>query len=153
AYGGLLAIAEAALRVPTLVGHADLIIVLGGDGPSRAAVASALFRSGQALRVLISGDGDCEDIRRILISDAVPAAAIDVECASRNTMENAEYSGAILRRMGVHRALLVTSWYHVRRALGSFRKASPDVEFLPVSATEDESFWHLAWNGGGSRVV
>jgi uncharacterized SAM-binding protein YcdF (DUF218 family) len=153
AYGVLLAIAEPALSVPTRVEHADLIIVLGGDASPRAAVAAALFKSGQASWILISGDGDCQDIRRILISDAVPAAAIGVECTSRSTMENAEYSAAILQRMGVRRALLVTSWYHVRRALGSFRKAAPTVEFLPVSAREDGSFWHMAWYDGGSRIV
>ena len=153
AYAGLLVLALRALSVPSLVGHADLIIVLGGDGLPRAAVAAALYESGEASRVLISGDGDCIDIQRILMSNGVPPAAIYVVCASRNTMENAEYSAAIMRGMGVRRALLVTSWYHARRALGSFRKASPGVEFLPVSAQEDDSFWHLAWNGGGPRII
>jgi uncharacterized SAM-binding protein YcdF (DUF218 family) len=152
-YGGLLVLCERALGIPSLVSHADLIVVLGGDGPRRAAAAASLFESGVAPQVLVSGDGDCRDIQNILISRGVPSAAISIECESRNTMENAEYSAAIMRRMGVHRALLVTSWYHVRRALGSFRKADPGVEFLPVSVVEDVSFWHLAWSGSGSRAV
>jgi uncharacterized SAM-binding protein YcdF (DUF218 family) len=112
-----------------------------------------LFESGAAPHVLVTGDGDCKDIQNILISRGVPSAAISIECESRNTMENAEFSAAIMKRMGVHRAILVTSWYHLRRALGSFRKADPGVEFLPESPIEDRTLWHLAWNGDGSRIA
>ncbi len=152
-YGGLLAVAKPVLTIPTRVERADAIVVLGGDGAPRAAVAAALFRSGMAPWVLVSGDGDCLEIREVLVASGVPQKAIRIECSSRNTMENAEFSAAIMRSMEVRRALVVTSWYHSRRALGCFRKAAPVVEFMSVPASMNESVWHLAWYGGGSRIV
>jgi uncharacterized SAM-binding protein YcdF (DUF218 family) len=153
AYGILLAAAKPLLSIPTRVEQADVIVVLGGDGPPRAAAAIALYNIGAAARVLVSGDGDCQDIRMILVEGGVPDRVISVECLSRNTMENAQYSATILQSMQVQRALIVTSWYHSRRALDCFRKVAPNMEFISISVGEHDSTWNLLWGGGAPRVL
>src|SRR5207249_2969587 len=58
---------------------------------------------------------------------------IVMECDSRSTQQNAQRSVPLLRQRGVKRALLVTSWYHSRRALAVFRHAAPDIKFVAVA--------------------
>ena len=153
AYAGLVAAAKPLLSIPGLVQPADIIVVLGGDAPVRAAAAAALYNYGAAPKVLVSGDGDCQDNRAILLQQGVPDAAISVECRSRNTMQNSLFSAAIMQSAELHRALIVTSWYHTRRALDCFRQAAPGMQFTAVSAGADRSLWAHMWSLDGYRVV
>jgi len=70
---------------------ADVIVVLGGgsthERPERAA---QLFFQHAAPRILVSGAGDDEINRRILIKEGVPSGAIQLEGNSRTTRENAD---------------------------------------------------------------
>lgn len=131
--------AGAGLAVPERLLPADLILVLGGDGPPRAARAAALFQAGFAPRVLVSGQGDCTGIRDALVVGGVPAASITLECASSSTYENAAFSAPLLGRLRLRRVLLVTSWFHLRRALACFALAAPGVAWLPAPATPPPS--------------
>ena len=95
---------------------ADVIIVMGG-GHDRALRAAQLFNQNAAPRVIITGAGDDEINRRLLIANGVPARAIDVENKSTTTRENAEFTGSNFWWPEKSRtAILVTSWYHARRA-------------------------------------
>lgn len=122
------------LVVPDDVRHADVILVLGGDGPPRAAHAAALFRAGLASRVLVSGDGDCLSIRDAMVAGGVPIGAVLVECWSGSTFENAAFSAPILAQLDIGSALLVTSWFHMRRALACLSGAAPNVQWAAASA-------------------
>jgi uncharacterized SAM-binding protein YcdF (DUF218 family) len=55
-----------------------------------------------------------------------------MERSSRNTLENAEFSKAMVNPKPGERWLMVTSAYHMPRAVGLFRKAGFDVEAYPV---------------------
>jgi uncharacterized SAM-binding protein YcdF (DUF218 family) len=110
--------------------RADVMVVLGGGSWERPQRAAELFREGAAPRILLTGDGDCYSNRRELVAAGVPIAAIEVESKSRSTKENALLSVTILRRLGARRVILVTSWYHSRRARNCFRHYAPDIEFL-----------------------
>ena len=52
-----------------------------------------------------------------------------LESESRTTRENAEFSIPLLRAHGVKRAIIVTSWFHSRRALACFEHYAPDIQF------------------------
>jgi uncharacterized SAM-binding protein YcdF (DUF218 family) len=106
----------------------DVLVVLGGR-PDRADRAAELFKEGEAPKILVSGFGDDVSNEHMLERDGVPEAAIILESKSRTTRENAEFSIPLLRQMGAHRVIIVTSWYHSRRALMCFEHYAPDIQF------------------------
>jgi uncharacterized SAM-binding protein YcdF (DUF218 family) len=108
---------------------ADMIVVLGGGSHERPERAAELFKAHAAPRILISGAGDDGINRQALISNGVPASAIQIEEKSMTTRENAEFSIKMLRAENVRSAILVTSWYHSRRALKTFEHYAPEIKF------------------------
>ena len=128
-------------RVETTPG-AEAIVLLGGGmcSPGRTAPypdmtgaadrvwqAARLYHAGKAPLVISSGCSE-EDSSVVLLRDlGVPASAIRVEGASRNTAENARFSRQMLASLGIRRVILVTSAWHMRRAVWLFRHAGVDV--------------------------
>jgi uncharacterized SAM-binding protein YcdF (DUF218 family) len=153
AFLAALAAAEPLLVVRTAHAVADVIVVPAGDGPRRAQRAAEFYRSGVAPRILVTGEGDCNEVRDLLIVGHVPRTAITVECVSRNTWENARFSGRILADMGARRAVLVTSWFHTRRALACFKMAAPGVRWMSAPVERDMSAWVLTRHEEGVRVA
>lgn len=149
---GLLA-AERLLTVRSDLGRVDAIVVLGGDGPRRASRAAALYRAGVAPHVIIAGDGDCTFIRQMMIDSGVPPGVIQMECQSRNTWENARFSVPMLIEAKVRRAVIVTSWFHSRRALACFRAAAPHVAFASAPVEPEWSSWRLMEDPDSGRVL
>jgi len=129
---------------------ADVIVVLGGghDRPERAA---ELFREHVAGRVIVSGLGDTATNRIILVRDGVPANAIQLEPKSRTTKENAQFTIAMLRTQQVHSVIIVTSWYHSRRALDCFEHYGPGIKFY--SRPSMFSFERKDWTRSFGRRV
>ena len=132
----LLALAVAAIVFPQKYlcvdsgpAQADVLVILGGGSAERPERAAELFKEHAAPRIIVSGLGDCEINRQLLIEDGVPADVIKLETQSRTTRENAELTVKLLRKQKPARVILVTSWYHSRRALASFRHYAPDIKF------------------------
>jgi uncharacterized SAM-binding protein YcdF (DUF218 family) len=132
----LLALAVAAIVFPQKFlcvdsgpAQADVIVVLGGGAAERPERAAELFKEQAAPRIIVSGWGDCEINRQLLIEDGVPADVIGLETRSRTTRENAEFTVKLLRQQKAGRVILVTSWFHSRRALASFRHFAPEIKF------------------------
>ena len=133
-------------------GAPDGIIVLGGAIDGRATtdlneaaelltVVPELLRRYPNARILFSGgsgalidDGDAEAsfAARLLESFGIARNRITLEDRSRNTVENAVFSKAIVQPKPGERWLLVTSAYHMPRAIGVFRKVGFPVEPYPV---------------------
>jgi uncharacterized SAM-binding protein YcdF (DUF218 family) len=108
---------------------ADVIVILGGGDHERPARAAELFKAHAAPRILITGEGDEEINRQLLLKAGVPANVIEVEGKSRTTKENAEFSVKRLNAEKIHTAILVTSWYHSRRALRTFEHFGKELKF------------------------
>jgi uncharacterized SAM-binding protein YcdF (DUF218 family) len=108
---------------------ADVIVVLGGGSHERPERAAELFNQHAAPRIIISGKGDDGINRQLLLQSGVPAGAIQIESKSQTTRENAEFTIKLLRAEKIHSAILVTSWYHSRRALKTFEHYAPELEF------------------------
>lgn len=155
---------------------ADAIVLLGGAlGPSvpnwlpqanlslaadRLVFARQLYAAGKAPYILYSGGSlsgerpvEAEDGARLLQEWGVPAQALVVETHSRTTRENALYSLPLLRERGARRVLLLTSAWHLPRALVNFRAAAQreglDIEFIPAACDPVEisegRFPGMAW--------
>jgi uncharacterized SAM-binding protein YcdF (DUF218 family) len=65
-----------------------------------------------------------------LIEAGVPSGFIETENESRTTKENAIDAVRLLRKQGAHRVIIVTSWYHSRRALACFEHYGPELQFF-----------------------
>jgi uncharacterized SAM-binding protein YcdF (DUF218 family) len=107
----------------------EALVVLGGGSYERPVRAAELFRAHAAPRVIVTGEGDYETNRRLLQQAGVPAGAIILEPKAKSTRENALDTIPILRERGVRDVILVTSWYHSRRALRCFSHYAPDIRF------------------------
>lgn len=135
--------------------QADAIVVLGGaigtpdarrplptltDSSDRLWQAARLYRAGKAPLVLLSGGSDpavaltseARAMQIFLAELGVSATAMVLEEHSRSTLQNAAFSAALLRERGARRVLLVTSAFHMRRALDAF--AVEGVRALPAAA-------------------
>jgi uncharacterized SAM-binding protein YcdF (DUF218 family) len=120
---------DALVEVDPIAHQPDVAVLLGGDYQRRAPKAAELFLRGTAPLILVSGRGDCLQNERMLVARGVPISALLVECRARSTDENARLSVQLLHARGVRTAVLVTSLFHTRRALESFRHYAPDIDF------------------------
>ena len=120
------------LIVQTAIEPADAIVVLGGESQGRPVEGARLYKQGLAPRVFVVGTGDNERNRRALLREGVPEDLITCETASESTLENAMFVRPLLEKVGVHRAILVTSSYHTRRALAVFQQRVPGIHFEMV---------------------
>ncbi len=133
---------------------ADVIVVLGGGLHERPERAAELFQQRAAPRIIVSGAGDDEINWIILRQKGVPASAIEVEGDSTTTRENAEFTIKLLRAENVRRVILVTTWYHARRALKTFEHFAPDLKFYsrPSYFAFDRADWPQRGNGKRMRL-
>jgi uncharacterized SAM-binding protein YcdF (DUF218 family) len=124
----------------TRVSAARGIVALNEAG-ERLTEAMALARRFPAARVLFSG-GATEIVReptfgadaaaRFFAGQGLEPARLILERRSRNTWENALFSLAAAAPKPGERWLLVTSAWHMPRAIGCFRRAGFPVEPWPV---------------------
>lgn len=129
---------------------ADALIVLGGGLHERPVRAAQLYKEHAAPRIIITGYGDDLINRRLLLAAGVPASAIEIEPKSRTTQQNAEFTARLLRADGIRRAILVTSWYHSRRALKCFEHDVPGIKFY--SRPSYFAFKAADWKGRAAEV-
>jgi uncharacterized SAM-binding protein YcdF (DUF218 family) len=138
-------------------GAPDGIVVLGGsispevsaarnavalnEAAERVTVVAELARRYPAARIVFSGGNnalvsgqatEAEAALRLFESFGIAPARVIAEDRSRNTVENAVYSKQLAMPKAGERWLLVTSAYHLPRAVGVFRQAGFPVEPYPV---------------------
>jgi len=163
-------------------GAPDGIVVLGGAiepdlsavhgaavfGPSvdRIIAAADLAHRYPQARILFSGGNsrlDPSDQAReadfallVLESFGIAKDRLIIEPRSRNTQENAEFSKKLAAPKRGERWLLVTSAYHMPRAVGVFRKVGFAVEPYPVDwrlgGRDDLMSLSVVFIGGLGRI-
>lgn len=147
-------------------GAPDGIIVLGASieadlsaahntpvvrsAPDRIITAAALAHRYPNARIVFSGGSanlisndarEADFAGAIFESLGIDKSRLMMERRSRNTLENAEFSKALLMPKDGERWLLVTSAFHMPRSVGLFRKAGFAVEPYPVD-------WRVGGSGG-----
>lgn len=142
------------LPVRSAAAPEEAIVVLGGFGVPRAELAAQMFPARIAPLVIATGAGDCEAMWRTLVVNGVPPEAIETECASRSTLENAAATAAVLRRRSIASVTLVTHWFHARRAIATFRAVVPGVRFTVASVEPQATpLWRLGWETEPKAVL
>jgi uncharacterized SAM-binding protein YcdF (DUF218 family) len=146
--------APSLLYVQSSEAPADAIVLLGGECFHRPARAAELFKKGLAPTIIATGTNDWNEDRLSLIANGIAVDAMQFEKNARTTRENADYTVRLLRaeKVKVKRVILVTSWFHSRRALRCFQKAAPEIEFisLPACAGMKHTLWPS--NAEGQRT-
>ncbi len=140
---------------------ADAIVVLGGDSTGRRILKAAeLASQGYASKILVSGAkgywGHHESYHAIqfAVDHGYPASYfIPVTFPAVSTLDEAAVDVAELRKLGVHKYLLVTTVWHTARAVKIFRRAAPDLEVHGVGSVDPQ--WHngLWWTDREGRKV
>lgn len=134
---------------------ADAVLVLGGtmgpaspegylpnwsDAMERFEGGVALVQAGRAPRLLFTGgplrDGGAESegaaMRRLAVARGVPAEAIAVLGRVGNTADEVRVLADHAREHGLRRIILVTSAWHMPRAMRQFRAAGLEITAFPV---------------------
>ena len=136
----------------------DVIVVVTG-GRLRLETGLALLAAGDAKKLFISGVNPHID-RRELLRAMGPDAEREACCialghAADNTYGNARETARWMHEQGFASLRLVTSWYHMRRALLEFDRAMPRLRIVanPVFARHvaPEHVW--GWHGAAVLVI
>ena len=147
--GGLVWFAES---IPEAQGDpdetTDAIVVLTG-GSQRLQAGLRLLAAGKAKKLFISGVHPGVEVASLLRSvgqapETVPCCVV-LGHAADNTLGNALETDAWMRQEHFHSIRLVTSNYHMRRALLEFSRAMPETRVVPnpvfPEAVKQERWW------------
>ena len=85
---------------------------------------------------------EAEVMKKLLIADGVPQQDIILESESRTTMENFLNAAKIIGKGKHGRVLIVTSDYHVRRAVMTARRVGLKADGYPAVLVHDETWKH-----------
>jgi uncharacterized SAM-binding protein YcdF (DUF218 family)/glycosyltransferase involved in cell wall biosynthesis len=147
----------APLRMSAAPMRADAVVVFaGGVGESGKAGGGTEERVQHGIDVYKAGYGahlifssgyvysfpEADVMRSLAVQQGVPADAILLEQRSTNTHENVTFTGDILRQHGWRSVLLVSSPYHMRRALLAWRKVAPDIRVVPAPPPKSQFYDH-----------
>ena len=154
----ILPLEERFLRADLFGQQVDGIIILGGvenprvsmgrnahamnEAAERLTETAALARQFPEAKIVFTGGSIAVFSATTAGADAAKPALLDLgieetnrlvfENNARNTWENALYTNALVQPKPGERWLLVTSAWHMPRAIGAFRRAGFDVEAWPV---------------------
>ena len=132
---------------PEIKPEADGIVALTG-GDTRLETAVALFEKGVGKRLLVSGVAP-ETTRQTLKALAHGGrrfdCCADIDYAAEDTGGKAAEAAAWAHGHAFHSVVVVTSRYHMPRAMQEFKNVMPDVTLLPYPVDEDNvdlsSWW------------
>lgn len=145
------------LRVADWPRQADAIVVFaGGVGESgqagggyqeRVKQAVDLYRAGQAPRMIFSSGYsfvflEAQVMKELAVTQGVPESAIILEPRAANTYQNVQYVADLLRVSQWRSILLVSSPYHMRRAVLTWRKMAPEVTVIASPVPESQFYLH-----------
>jgi uncharacterized SAM-binding protein YcdF (DUF218 family) len=142
---------EEAYPVPSKP-EGDAIVILGGgayntgilkeDSTKRLLTGFVLHKQ-TGLPIILSGGAsigalpEAEIMKGFLLTLGVDKGKIYTDVNSRDTKENAQEVKKLCERLGCRRVVLVTSAYHMKRAVFTFQKAGLEVIPYPTDFKRD----------------
>ncbi len=133
--------------------NADGIVVLTG-GSSRVSDAMELLAGGYGKRLLISGvypTNAVSDISRSLTDNqSLLSCCVDLDRSAVNTRSNAAETRRWAHERGFKSLIVVTSNYHMPRAIVELSHVMPEIELIPFAVVGDR--WRVEpwWTSGAT---
>jgi uncharacterized SAM-binding protein YcdF (DUF218 family) len=132
---------------------ADGIVVLTG-GSSRVSDAMELLADGYGRRLLISGvhpTNAASDISRSLTDNqSLLNCCVDLDYSAVNTRSNAAETRRWAHERGFTSLIVVTSNYHMPRAIVELSHAMPDITLIPFAVVGDKWREEPWWTSGAT---
>jgi uncharacterized SAM-binding protein YcdF (DUF218 family) len=119
----------------------------GGGYQERVRQAVELYRAGYAKHLLFSSGfvfafPEAEIMRGLAVDEGVPASAIQLETHAANTYDNVTSSSRMIAANGWHQVLLVSSPYHMRRAVMTWHKVAPEIAVVASPVPVSQFYAH-----------
>jgi uncharacterized SAM-binding protein YcdF (DUF218 family)/glycosyltransferase involved in cell wall biosynthesis len=119
----------------------------GGGAQERLKQAVDLYKTGYAQYLILSSGyvysfHEAEAMRALAVDQGIPAGSIVLETHSTNTYQNVQFVNEILKDHHWRRILLVSSPYHMRRALMVWWKQAPEVHVVPTPVPVSQFYDH-----------
>jgi uncharacterized SAM-binding protein YcdF (DUF218 family) len=137
-------------------GTADGIAVLTG-GVARIDEAMKLLAQGKAKRLLITGvyrTTTTEALKQLASEgDQLFACCVDIDKEARNTIDNATETSQWVAAHRYHSIIVVTSNYHMPRALAELARVMPGVTLIPYSVVDNNVRLERWWTYPGTTKL
>jgi uncharacterized SAM-binding protein YcdF (DUF218 family) len=131
--------------------NADGIVVLTG-GTSRISDALELLASGRGKRLLITGVNPGttmgEIAHQVVDYNRLLSCCVDLDYSALNTLGNAVQARRWALQHDFHSLIVVTSSYHMPRALAELAHQLPDVALIPFPVVSDRLRIEPWWSNG-----
>jgi uncharacterized SAM-binding protein YcdF (DUF218 family) len=135
---------------------ADGIAVLTG-GVSRIDEAMKLLAEGKAKRVLITGVNrtvTMEELKDLASQgDQLFTCCVDIDKEARNTIDNATETSEWVALHRYNSIIVVTSNYHMPRALAELARVMPGVTLIPYSVVDNNVHLDHWWSYPGTTKL
>jgi uncharacterized SAM-binding protein YcdF (DUF218 family) len=132
---------------------ADGIVVLTG-GSSRVSDAMELLAGGYGRRLLISGvhpaSGASDISRSLNPNQTLLNCCVDLDRSAVNTRSNAAETRRWAHERGFKSLIVVTSNYHMPRAIVELSHAMPDITLIPFAVVGDKWREEPWWTNGAT---
>jgi uncharacterized SAM-binding protein YcdF (DUF218 family) len=135
--------------------RADAIVALTGPSSERVNAAIRLLEQDKGERVLISGVN--REVRRQELRALTPGSnrlfncCVDLGFEAEDTIGNAQEIANWAEAKGYDSLIVVTSDYHMARALTEIRAAAPGIDLTPYAietpSLDDSRWWRAAVTG------
>ena len=133
--------------------NADGIVVLTG-GSSRISDAVELLARGYGKRLLISGvhptNGVSDISRSLPDNQRLLTCCVDLDRSAVNTRSNASETRRWVNERGFRSLIVVTSNYHMPRAIVELSYAMPDITLIPFVVVGDKWREEPWWTSGST---
>ena len=132
---------------------ADGIAVLTG-GVARIDEAMKLLAQGKAKRLLITGVNrttSTEELKQLASQgDQLFSCCVDIDKEARNTIDNATETSQWVAQHHYTSIIVVTSNYHMPRALAELGRVMPGVTLIPYAVVENNVHLDCWWTYPGT---
>jgi len=136
------------------------VFILSGDAWDRGNEAIKLYKQGFAEKIICTGENvprlfliagipypESELTQLHLLSNGIPACAIELLCKGTSTKEEADYILEYCRQQEIKNLTIISTKFHTRRIGNTFRKKFEDagmqllIHGAPSSAYNESEWW------------